>query len=365
MRAEADFLPAWAIPPGRTVSDLMESKGISLETLALSINLTKGELQELLQGRAFLTDAIADGLAKTIGASADFWLRREGQYREQAARLDMDVDANDAQYADLLRALPLRQMVEFGWIDLPVDKAGKIRKCLEFFGVPSVAAWRRTYGDYKEAAVFRTTEAHPENAPSTIAWLRRGEVVADAMVCNDWNPESFKKQLTKVRALTRLSNPAEFVPLLQKLCAEVGVAVVIAKAPTGCRASGATFFATPNKAVLLLSARYLSDDQFWFSFFHEAGHLVLHYDEKALILEISTGGPTSPKEEEANLFASDFLVPKHLQARMPEAAKSVRGIVRLARDAGISNGIVVGQLQHQGLVRREHFNKLKVRYKWA
>ncbi len=69
-------------------------------------------------------------------------------------------------------------------------------------------------------------------------------------------------------------------------------------------------------------------------------------------------------EVEANQFASDRLIPIEFQKRMPEAAKTVRGILKLARDAGVSGGIVVGQMQHRGLVKPNHHNRLKFRYQW-
>ena len=335
------------------------------EQMAQSMDLSVDEFDDLLTGKFALTASVANRLESVLGASAAFWLRREEQYREQLAELTEGIDPDNAEYKAWLKSLPIKQMVELGWIDEAADKKTKLRECLEFFGVPNLDAWNRTYGETREAAAFRTTDAHVESAPATAAWLRRGEVLADQIDCRDWNPELFEKQLSKVRELTLLPNPADFIPRLQRLCAEAGVAVVIVKAPPGCRASGATFFSTPTKAVLLLSFRYLSDDQFWFSFFHEAGHLVLHYDMESLILETTTDGPKSPMEEEANQFAAEHLIPQAFQQRMPEAAKSMFGIARLARDAGVSKGIVVGQMQHRGLVKRSHYNNLKTRYTWG
>ncbi|WP_245175826.1 ImmA/IrrE family metallo-endopeptidase [Cupriavidus sp. AcVe19-6a] len=329
------------------------------------MDLSVDEFADLLTGKFALTASVATRLEAVLGASAAFWLRREEQYREQLAELAEGVDPESADYKAWLKCLPIKQMVEFGWIDGAVDKRTNLRKCLEFFGVPNLDAWNRTYGETRDAAAFRTTDAHVESVPATAAWLRRGEVLADRIDCSEWNPALFGNQLSKVRELTLLPNPVDFLPRLQHLCAEAGVAVVIVKAPPGCRASGATFFSTPTKAVLLLSFRYLSDDQFWFSFFHEAGHLVLHYDTESLILETTTDGPKSPMEEEANQFAAEHLIPQVFQQRMPEAAKSKFGIARLARDAGVSMGIVVGQMQHRGLLKREHFNKLKTRYTWG
>lgn len=364
MRIEANFSPTWAVPPGHTISDLLATKRMRPDQVAESLGLSVADFDDLLTGKFAVTAPVATKLETVLGASAGFWLRREEQYREQLKELTQGIDPETEEYRAWLKSLPIRQMVGFGWIEQTKDKKANLRECLAFFGVPNLDAWNRTYGATREAAAFRTTDAHVESAPATAAWLRRGEVLAERIDCEKWNPELFETQLSKARELTLLSSPADFLPRLQRLCAEAGVAVVIVKAPPGCRASGATFFATPTKAVLLLSFRYLSDDQFWFSFFHEAGHLVLHYDKELLILETTTDGPKSPMEEEANQFAATRLIPQPLQQQMPEAAKTMLGIVRLARAAGISKGIVVGQMQHRGLVKREHFNKLKTRYTW-
>jgi HTH-type transcriptional regulator / antitoxin HigA len=116
--------------------------------------------------------------------------------------------------------------------------------------------------------------------------------------------------LITMRRLTRKKEPSIFVPELRKLCAENGVALVIARGPAGCRASGATRFLSDKKAMILLSFRYLADDQFWFTFFHEAGHLLMH-SHKAVFLE--DGSDVSLKEEhEANLFAQNILIPPNL-----------------------------------------------------
>ncbi|VVD66292.1 DNA-binding protein [Pandoraea terrigena] len=365
MRTDADFSPNWAVPPGRTVSDLMALKSIAEDDLARSMQMTTDELSTLLDGRHPLTPPIASRLEGIFGAPIGFWLSREQQYREQLAEFAKEDDIADDASRTWLRSLPVKQMMDFGWIRPVTNKTTKFRECLEFFGVSSLAAWNQSYSEIREAAAFRTTAAHVEDDFATAAWLRWGEVVADKTECQRWDPRLFEALLPEIRELTLIPAPSEFLPRLKLLCAKAGVAVVVAKPPSGCRASGATFFSTPEKAVLMLSFRYLRDDQFWFSFFHEAGHLVLHYDTKSLILETSREGPQSALETEANRFAEDVLLTPELQRRLPEAAKSLIGIVRLARDAGVSKGIVVGQMQHRGLVKQQHFNNLKVKYRWS
>jgi len=363
MRTEADFAPMWAVPPGRTIADLMNTRGVATSSLANLVDMSERQLAGLLSGKNQLTAGVAARLEEALGAPASFWMRREEHYRKQLAELNEGVDADKEEYKSWLKSLPLKEMQSLGWVDAANDKQEKLRSCLDFFGVPNLDAWYRTYVDVKAAAAFRTTDAYLEHAPATAAWLRQGELQAESIECREWNPKRFESQLAKMRSLTEITEPSEFLPKLRAMCAEAGVAVVTVKAPKGCRASGATFFASPNKAVLLLSFRYLTDDQFWFSFFHEAGHLVLHWDSDLLILETSDG-PNSPREEEANQFAMDLLIPPELQTRLPVASKTLIGITRLARDAGVSYGIVLGQMQFRGLVRPDRFNRLKTRYKW-
>ncbi len=112
----------------------------------------------------------------------------------------------------------------------------------------------------------------------------------------------------------------------------------------------------------MLSFRYLSDDHFWFTFFHEAGHLVLHRPEAA-ILEGS--GRTDPvKEREASRFAENVLVPERYQERLQTLPIERHAVRHFARDLGVSPGIIVGQLQHSGRASQRQLNGLKARFTW-
>ena len=100
----------------------------------------------------------------------------------------------------------------------------------------------------------------------------------------------FEADLPTIRRLTREKDPGQFIPRLKEACAARGVAVAIVRGPNGWRASGAARFLSPTKALIQLSFRYLSDDQFWFTFFHEAGHLLLH-GKDLLFLEVANSLP--------------------------------------------------------------------------
>jgi Zn-dependent peptidase ImmA (M78 family) len=142
----------------------------------------------------------------------------------------------------------------------------------------------------------------------------------------------------------------------------VGVAVVVARAPRRCGVSGAARFVDNEKALVQLSFRYRSDDHFWFTLFHELGHLILH-GRDAFFLE-GKGLIDTSEEEEANEFSSRLLIPEESVQELISLGSNFRKVVRFAKRIGVSPGIVVGQLQYRRLLPHNYLNKLKVRYVW-
>jgi HTH-type transcriptional regulator / antitoxin HigA len=131
---------------------------------------------------------------------------------------------------------------------------------------------------------------------------------------------------------------------------------------SGCAASGATRFVSPNKAVIILSFRYLSEDHFWFTFFHEVAHLLFH---NSRLTFIDGEEPISNKmEREANEFAERVLIPEHQRDELMDFNPRRDNIIRFAYSVGVSPGIVVGQLQHYNVIKRNQMNYLKRRFDW-
>lgn len=250
-------------------------------------------------------------------------------------------------------------MVDRGWIQGFKDKVIQIQEMLNFFGVASPEQWESTWATRQFA--FRKA---PGSAPGALAaWLRRAEVLGQQADCAPFHPRRFRKALSDIRCLTLL--PAEeFQPELRRLCARSGVAVVFVPQLPKTRANGATCWLTSEKALIQLSLRYKWEDVFWFSFFHEAAHILLHGKKEVFV---DDGESRGPKEEEANRFAEDKLVPSdRLRSFVESGTFNTRGaILRFADDMRVSPGLVVGRLQHEGLLAYRSFTDLKRRFVWA
>jgi len=356
------FQPEWMSPPGATICDLLEQHNLSRERFSEMTGYSLERVDRLLSGRLSITQDVADALQKLVGGSAEFWLSREDQYRNDISHLQAKGDLHAARA--WLNELPVRDMKKFGWIKAGGGNVIKsdLDQCLRFFDVASVSEWRKKYHGVMSAVSFRTSLSFESQPGPVLTWLRYGEMQATKIKCRAWNAKGFRTTLPKIRQLTRNKDPNSFLPILKKLCAEHGVALVIARAPAGCHASGATRFIAPDKAMMLLSFRYLSDDQFWFTFFHEAAHLLLH-SHRALFIE-DGNDVNQDEEDDANRFAEDILVPPEYRKTVKNVSLTKLSIIQLAVKLGISRGILVGQLQHMKRLSPRQFNRLKRRFNW-
>lgn len=353
---ETGLIPRWASAPGATISSALSERRITPAHFAAMMDISQREADQLLDGDLAITVSLARRLSEIVGASSTFWLTREAQYVEDRARVEADTWA---------QRLPVTQMAAFGWIDKPETWQEKIEICLDFFDVPDVDAWEARYDHVVASAHYRTSPSFDLDPAITTAWFRAAERLAETRsMLPAYDKVAFGAALPDIRQLTRERDPVRFVPQLVAISARCGVDVVVLPAPKGCPASGAVR-SHRGRPLIQLSARHLSDDHFWFTFFHEAGHVLNHRLEHGFI-DMFEGVEEDDFEAEANDFASECLLgPYGSDLRYRKAGGwSHREVVRLAQSLEISPGVLVGQLQHSGAVPINHLNRLKRRYQW-
>jgi HTH-type transcriptional regulator / antitoxin HigA len=349
----------YAIPPGETLRELLEEKGLTQRDLARRSGLSPKHVNRLLQGVVPLSPDVAQRLEQVTGTPARLWNRLEADYRSDLERLRQQRDL--AASAAWLAEMPVRELLRLGVLPPePADKASRVEQVLSFFGVASVEAWDDVYGSM--ACAFRQSKAYQPKPGAVAAWLRLGELAAQDLRCAPYSKAGFSAALPELRALT--VEPLEvFAPRLQKICAGHGVAVVFVEEITGARASGVTRWLTPVKALIQLSLRYRTDDHFWFTFFHEAFH-VLRHSKTDVLIEGSPVADGDPREAEADRLSRDLLIPQKAATRLPHL-KSTAAVCEFADQLGIGPGIVVGRLQHDGHWLPSRGNELKRRLELA
>lgn len=355
-----EYFPDYVSPPGETLQEILEMKGMTQANLARRTGRPNKTINEIIQGKTAITPETALQLERVLGVPASFWFSREQQYREALARLKEEEAL--AEHVGWLKEVPVRAMVKLGWIRVCSNRVQQLREVLGFFGVVSEREWAVIW-DVRTVA-FRQSAAFQANPYAVAAWLRKGEIEAQSIDCMPYDEDRFRQTLSDVRALTTES--AETIQSkLINLCALSGVAVVFVPELPKIRTSGATRWLTPNKALIQLSLRYKTNDQLWFTFFHEAGHILLHGKREVFLEE--NGADDNAKEHEANEFAANILIPPDdWKGFLQSGEYTEAAIRRFAAEIGIAPGIVVGRLQHEELLEwKSSCNKLKVRYKWV
>ncbi len=356
MAKKYSYTPDYAVPPGTTLKETLEANGLSQSDLALRADMAEKTISQIINGIAPISYETAEKLELVLGIPSQFWNAAEARYREALMRHeDMERLAQDAEW---LNDIPVAELIERKYVKPEKDKRALVREVLRFFGVSSVDAWHNTWR--VPAAQYRGKAAQEKHPGHVAAWLRMGELQAAQIATEVFDAARFKSVLAEARNLVLLPLK-EALEKLYGLCASAGVAIVLTKEIKGAGVSGAVRWIGKDKALIQLSLKYKALDQLWFTFFHEAGHILLHSKKQVFIEYGMTNG--DEEEREANAFARDILIPPALQHRLPYL-KTRAHVTTFAQIAGTLPGIVVGRLQHDGLLYPSAFNDLKHKVVW-
>jgi addiction module HigA family antidote len=355
-----EFQPDLVTPPGDTLLEILEEKGMSQAEFANRTGRPKKTINEIIKGKTAITHETAIQFERVLGTSKDFWINREHNYRVWLIRLEERKKL--AENIPWMRNFPLRAMIKMGWIHEFADPIDQTDELLRFFGVASPIQWQ----EMLQETQWRQSPTFAANPASITAWLRMGEISAQSIKCAPYDEGNFRKSLSEIRKLTILS-PQDFIDQLVELCSRAGVIVTFVPEIPGTHVCGATRWINSNNALIILSLRYKTDDHFWFTFFHEAGHVLLHGKKDVFIEDnAEVTDQIQIKEKEADQFAAAFLIPpREMRKLKPDFTYlSHADFLKFSRILGIAPGIIVGRFQHDGKIPNKNFNRLKRKLEW-
>lgn len=353
------FEPDFIIPPGDTLRETLEELEISQAELARRSGRPKKTINGIISGDKSITSDTAVQFERVLGVPASFWNNLEKDYRESVATLEEEERLEEE--LDWLENFPIKEMIKRNWIDDVDSKVEQFKLLLSYFGVATKDAWQDVWDS---RVAFRRSRTFRSNPYAISAWIRKGEIEATNRTLTEFDKNLFHQLLSEIRELTIEKKPDNFMPRLISLCSQAGVAVEFQPELPECRVSGATKWINSKKPLILLSARHKSNDHLWFTFFHEAAHILLH-GKKMIFIEGIENEKLVGEEDEANRFAADVLIPpKRYKEFLKNNPISKQKVVYFAREIGIAPGIVVGRLQKDGVIPYKNLNGLKNYYKW-
>lgn len=342
------FKPNWISRPGDTILDLMSEKGISKDYLSQNLDVNIVDCEKLIKSIKPIDETIADKLSKLLGFSKEFWLERDALYHERKSELEKV----------WVNKFPVNIMKKRG---IDIKNKDILNSLLHFFQVDDIYEWNSIYGYNFKRLAFRKSSKIMTDVYSVSAWVKEAQNQVEKLEVEKWCPDKLENYIDHFRKLTKEKKIENLLPKLVKLCAECGIKLAVIKAYGNNAASGATMFIN-QQPLIIMSFRYITDDHFWFTFFHEIGHLILHGKSK---LEKNHWYNEECQEEEieANIFSEEVLLGNNKQLLFT-TSKTPRDIIELSNIMGISPGIIIGQMQYNGLIGFNSYNKYKRRYEW-
>ncbi|HPR58867.1 MAG TPA: ImmA/IrrE family metallo-endopeptidase [Bacteroidales bacterium] len=293
-------------PPGDTLLETLNALKMSQADLALRMNRPVKTINEIVKGKAAIIPETAIQLERVLKIPASFWLNREANYRRELAEI---AEAEKLiQQQDWLINFPLAAMKKLNWIQFENSVVSKMESILSFLSISGTEGFEQIYEPKFQLADFREDAHGKSNKYAVAAWLRKGEIQASELKTGEYSVTAFKENLKKAKSLAAIQ-PDDFFSQLQILCSEAGVKVVHTPCLPGATLHGSTHW-EKDTPVIQLSNRYKRNDIFWFTFFHEAGHILKHGKKATFIEGLQYNEEARIKEQEADETAIEYTLNK-------------------------------------------------------
>lgn len=341
-------------PPGDTLAETLEFEGISQTDLARRMGRPEKTISEIINGKAAITPETAQQLALVLGIPASFWLQRENNYRLELAELEQAEKMLEAH--DWCNSFPLKEMQRKFGLDFGKSPVEQARGLYAFFGVADANAYAQTYQQRVYAASYRMQAKEGKNAHAVAAWLRQGERQAKQQAALPaFDATRLKAALPHMKTLMQ-TPPEDWFSQLQALCASAGICVLHTPCLPKMHIHGASRW-VGDIPLIQLSNHYKRNDIFWFTFFHEIGHILLHGKRDFFIETPDTLAYTPEeqrKEDQANAFAMEQTLPEGAEDVILQHSPLTReAVLAFARQYQTHPAMIVGRLAR----KNQHYNK--------
>jgi HTH-type transcriptional regulator/antitoxin HigA len=349
------YQPKRALHPGLTIQRTLDALGMTQKRLSERTGLSEKHLSQIINGEASITADTALLLENALGGGESYWLNLDKNYRETKARIEQEERV--AAEIPLLSNFPYNDLVKANQVVDTRVLPERVKSLWRFFGVNSL-----TYIPSTEAVAYRRRDGEDVRPEALAAWLRMGELESAQLQLTEYKETSLKNKLPEIKKMTA-SNEKDFFEKLQDMLANVGVALVAVPHFKNTQVHGATRWIGRNP-LIQLSIRGRDADKFWFTLFHEIGHILQH-SKKEQYLEYNKVEKNND-ETEADIFAQRVLISDADYREFISAGKfSEQAIIKFAQQQVIDAGIVVGRLKRDGLVGYQQFQHLHRKLAWT
>lgn len=345
------YISDLAIHPGEYLEEVLEDIGMSQAELSNRVGRPTQAINEIIKGKKSITPTTAIELEDVLKVPAHIWIGLEAEYQMVKAKQE-ELKVMEEE-TSLLERFPYLDLSKLGFVEKTRDPIKKVDELRSFFAVAQLSRIEHV-GAYQSA--FRITNHKNITHESIASWIQAGRLKADTIETKLFDKAKLKKLLPVIKESMLLDDMNDTISKCKELLASCGVAFVLMPHFKNTGAQGATFWLNnKNKAVLMMSLRGKNSDKFWFSFFHEIGHILLH-NKREIFIENGYDSPElQQQEEEANQFSRDLLIPqKSFEAFVMSGSYTKQSVNIFAESLNIKISIVVGRMMYENMITYSH-----------
>lgn len=357
-----EFQPNWIYPPSKIIENFIILNNVEVSTLHPE---TQKIIHDLISKNITIDISVSKVLQKTIGGTIQFWLNIQNQFTLNILRIENSyVDNNFADYKDLVNELKKTDWIpnsNYDYLDQVHLK--------NFFGASEFSLLTKKYIIQNNLGVrFKHIGQYNSSELNIATLVRKAELeVKKQLISYPWDKSLFIEKLQEIKELSKIKKFNDFKQELQHICNRCGVAFIVLDTLNQSPVRGISKFINHHTGLILITTKYNSDYVFWQTFFHEAGHLVLHSKEMVFS---EKGDLLIAASQELETQADDFMLSHILYPYRIEDVivmfnkklmysakeKSWRNICQIAQKINISPSLLTGILKSQGVIPYNYFN---------
>lgn len=350
------YSPQIVFHPGVTLAEKLEEMKMSIKEFSVRTGKPEKTVIAVLNGESSITSEMAVVFENVLEIPAHFWMNRQRSYDEFRAR----EKRNELTKGSIswMKNFPVNEMIKRGWLPECKTPEDKTKVLLSFFGFSSHTAWENYYLNQELKVGFRISLAHSKSPEAISAWLRRGEIDAASIETDSFSIQKLKLALPKIKLLMA-HHPKDFFNRLKEELIVAGIKLVATPCLPGAPINGATRWLTGDSPLIQISDRYKRNDIFWFTIFHEIGHIFLHGKKNIFLEDLDFPEMDTEKEREADNFAVKWTLSKEEEAEIiNDKPITIQKIQAYASKFTTHSSIIVGRLQKLKLISHSQFISL-------
>lgn len=351
------------IHPGETIADVLEERNITQVELAARTGVSTAYVSKVIAGKKDISSNFAMALEYALGVPKSFWLNLQANYEAELLELKESASVTEGEH-EAFRALKevikyLRNAKIIPVSQNEIDTIISLRKALQMSNIANL-------GTLVAPGALRVAANSTVDPFVMGAWLRLCQIRGERKsIDTRFTPDCLDTLVAELKTIMTTPH-ADLQAELTRVMARYGIKFSVVKNFRGAPVHGFISQDNEGKYQMVLTIRGAYADIFWFSLFHELGHIVNGDVSKSSRFIDSLGNQNAEQEIAANEFAGRMLLnPEEYEAFDLKGDYSITAIQKFAEKQKVAPYIVIGRLQREERIPYKWYSGYKVRYKWA